>query len=261
MTFQKKPSLLLVLALLLAGTASAQVPPGWDATEFQISRLELEELLTRYESVLSSPGYSGALKEDARRSADLIRSRLEEGDFLAGDRIMVRLDRDPDLLPDTLVVERGAVLSVPNMGEISVYGILRSELEDLLRAEIGRFIREPNLTVQSLVRLSVQGSVGRPGFYVFPAEMLLSDVLMEAGGPGQTSELDKIQVRRGEETLLRGGEVQVALDEGRSLDQLGLRAGDEVTVPSADRNSIWPQVLRWTLVVGSSVLLGRRIWF
>ena len=188
------------------------------------------------------------------------RARLEEGDFRAGDRITISLDGEPELLPDTLLVERGAVLSLPNMGEISVYGILRSELEDHLRVEIGRFLREPNLTVQSLVRLSVQGSVGRPGFYVFPAEMLLQDVLMAAGGPAQSSKLDAISIRRGEETLMRGGEVQLALDEGRSLDQLGLRAGDELNVPLRATSNWRGTVLRWGAIIIFTTFLGVRIY-
>jgi len=259
MAFQIRPKLVF-LALLLPLALWAQVPSGWDATEFQLSREELEGLLARYESVISSPGYSGALKDDARRSADLIRNRLEEGDFRPGDRIALRLDNAPDLLPDTVLVERGAVISLPNMGQISVYGVLRSELQDYLTEEIGRYIRNPALRVRSLVRLSVQGAVGAPGFYVFPAETILSDVLMAAGGPGQASELDKITVRRGEEILFRDEEVQAALDEGRSLDQLGLRAGDEINVPARTPSTWVPTLIRWGAVIASTLLLGIRIF-
>ena len=259
----KAPSysrILLTLALLLPGAILAQVPPGWDATEFQISRQELQELLDRYESVLNSPGYSSDLKSEARRSADLIRSRLEEGDFLAGDRISVRLAGDPTLFPDTLLVERGSVITLPNIGEISLQGVLRSELKDHLTNEISRFVRDPELTVQSYVRLSVQGRVRSPGFYVFPAETLLADVIMVAGGPAEDSKLDDIRIRRGENRLMRGGEVLAALDQGRSLDQLGLRAGDEVTVPRRVAVIGWGLVVRWGAIIASTLLLGIRIF-
>jgi protein involved in polysaccharide export with SLBB domain len=186
--------------------------------------------------------------------------RLEEGDFRAGDRIAIRLASAPENFPDTLLVERGAVIDLPDMGRVPLRGILRSELQTFLTAEIGRFIRDPELTVQSLVRLSVQGAVESPGFYVFPAGMLLVDVLMAAGGPGQDSELDKIKVRRGDEILLRDGEVQAALDEGKSLDQLGLRAGDELTVPARTQSTWVPTLIRWGVLVASTMLLGIRIF-
>jgi hypothetical protein len=251
----------LCLILLLHGALHAQVPPGWDATEFQVSRVELQELLARYEAVISSPGYSGGLKEDARRSADLIRSRLTEGDFRAGDRITVRLAGAPEDFPDTLLVERGAVVDLPGMGRISVAGVLRSELQEHLSREIGRFIRNPDLTVQSLVRLSIQGAVRSPGFYVFPAEMLLGDVLMAAGGPQQDSRLDAIRIRRGEEVLLQDQDVQTALDEGRSIDQLGLRAGDEINIPQRTPSPLgWSTILRWGAIAASTLLLGIRIF-
>jgi protein involved in polysaccharide export with SLBB domain len=252
---------LILLVLILHGTLRAQVPPGWDATEFQVSRQELQDLLARYEAVISSPGYSGGVKEDARHSADLIRARLTEGDFTAGDRITLRLAGAPEDFPDTLLVERGAVVDLPGMGRISVAGILRSELQAHMAAEISRFVRNPDLTVQSLVRLSIQGAVRSPGFYVFPAEMLLGDVLMAAGGPQQDSRLDAIRIRRGEDVLLRGDEVQTALDEGRSIDQLGLRAGDEVTIPQRTPDALgWGTILRWGAVIASTLLLGVRIF-
>lgn len=252
---------LLALIILFPVMLSAQVPPGWDAAAFQMTRPELEELLARYESVMSSQGYSEALKEDAARSAELIRNRLEEGDFKVGDRIVVRLEGTrAGVLPDTILVEEGPSLDIPNMGVISLEGVLRSELQDHLTREMGRFVRDPSLTAQSLIRLSVQGAVGQPGFYVFPSEMLLSDVLMQAGGPGPRSDLEDIRVRRGSTNLMVGPEVQAALDDGRSLDQLGLQAGDEITVPEEPQQSWWPQVIRWGVIVTSTILLGIRIY-
>jgi len=252
---------LLMLAILVPGFLSAQVPPGWDAKTFQMSRAELEELLDRYESVLNSPGYSPELKADAAQSAELIRGRLEQGDFRVGDRIVVRLEGTrAGTLPDTLLVEEGPSLDIPNMGVVSLKGVLRSELTDHLTRELGQYIRDPSLTAQSLIRLSVQGAVGTPGFYVFPSEMLLSDVLMMAGGPGPQSDLEDIRVRRGSTELMTGDEVQAALDEGRSLDQLGLQAGDELTVPEKPQQSWWPQVIRWGVVITSTILLGIRIY-
>ncbi len=252
---------ILFLALVLPGFLGAQLPPGWDASEFQMTRSALEELLARYESVASSPGYSGGVKDDARRSAALIRARLEEGDFRVGDRIVVRLEGAPEgVLPDTLVVVAGSALSIPGMGRISLKGVLRSELQEHLTTEIGRFVRDPQLSARSLIRLSVQGAVGSPGFYVFPSEMLLSDVLMQAGGPSPRADLEDLRVRRGNLDLMDGTEVQTALDEGRSLDQLGLQAGDEITVSEKSEQNLWPQLLRWGVIIGSSLLLGVRIF-
>ena len=260
MTFPTRHLLFLALLVFIPRMVLAQVPAGWDATNLQVSRQELEELLTRYESVLNSTGYSEEMREDARRSANLIRQRLTEGDFVTGDRIAIMLLGAPEDFPDTLTVEPGSVVTLPNMGQISLQGILRSEVQEHLRTEIGRFVRNPQLTAQALVRLSVQGAVGTPGFYVFPAEMLLGDVLMAAGGPEQDSRLEDIRIRRGEDELMRGGEVLTALDEGRSIDQLGLRAGDELTVPQRLDVIGWGLVVRWGLVIASTLLLGIRIF-
>ncbi|MGD2071024.1 MAG: SLBB domain-containing protein [Gemmatimonadota bacterium] len=226
-----------------------------------MSRENLQDLLARYDSVIASPGYSNELKRDALRSADLIRTRLERGDFRVGDRIVLKVEGEAQgAIPDTLMVQDGPAITIPAMGRISLAGILRSELEDHLTREIGRYIRQPEITASSLIRISVQGAVGRPGFYVFPSDLLLGDVLMRAGGPGAQSDLEDIRVRRGDELIMEGGEMQTALDEGRSLDQLGLQAGDEITVGLEEQSSVWPQIFRYAMIISSSLFLGIRIF-
>ena len=110
-----------------------------------------------------------------------------------------------------------------------------------------------------MIRMSVEGGVGNVGFYTFRSDMLLSDALMAAGGL-QSARLDKISLRRGNEVLAEGEEVQLALQQGRSLDQLNLRAGDRIVVPVQQASRIWPQVFRWGALIASTTLLGYRLY-
>lgn len=82
---------------------------------------------------------------------------------------------------------------------------------------------------------------------------------MAAGGPGQSADMDKITVRRGSETFLDRDEYQEAITQGQSLDQLGLRAGDEIVVP-VSTGSWWPQIIRWGVMIASVTLIGIRIY-
>jgi hypothetical protein len=74
-------------------------------------------------------------------------------------------------------------------------------------------------------------STGQPGFYVVPANMLLSETLMMAGGPAPSSNLQELSIQRGAETVMEGQELQEALRQGLTLDQLNLQAGDQVVLP------------------------------
>jgi protein involved in polysaccharide export with SLBB domain len=111
-----------------------------------------------------------------------------------------------------------------------------------------------------LMRLSIQGQVGSPGFYVVPAESLVSEALMVAGGPASQADLDALRIERGSDRLMDGEELQEAMRDGRTLDQLNLQAGDQIVLPAARSGAgIWGAVLRYGLIVASTVLLGVRI--
>jgi hypothetical protein len=251
--------LLALSFFVVAPGAAQQSPVDWDPARLQVTRAELEDLMTRYEAVAASSAYSGGVRTDARNKAARIRSRLEHGDFGVGDRIWLRVQGQIEI-PDTLVVEPGPAVTLPNMGRISLEGVLRSELEAHMARELARYIQTPDVRTQSMIRLTVRGAVGTQGFHVFPSDMLLSDALMAAGGPAQTADWDKIHLERAGDRLLAEDEVTRALAEGRSLDQLGLQAGDILVVPQTRPSRVWPVVFRWSAIIVSTTLLGIRIF-
>jgi hypothetical protein len=167
--------------------------------------------------------------EARRNEARQIRERLRDGDFQTGDRIVLAVTGQPTLT-DTFAVRAGRTLLLPNLPEISLNGVLRSELGEFMTQQLGRFVRNPTVRAESLVRVAVMGAVTRPGFYSIPADLLLSDAIMVAGGPAGNAEPKRTVVRRSGTELLEGKEVQTALTAGRTLDQLNIRAGDEIVV-------------------------------
>jgi hypothetical protein len=247
-----------ILATLLAAAAlSGQIPVEFGPGSAELTREDLTALLQRYEEAIASPAYSGGVKDAARANVARIRERLEQGDFRVGDRVVLSVQGEPDL-PDTVVVEPGPQITLPLFGSISLAGVLRSEIQEHLTRELGRIIRAPVVRAQGLMRLSIQGSVGNPGFYVVPADMLVSDALMIAGGPAGGANLDALRIERGSTRLLEGRAMQDALLQGRTLDQLNLQAGDQILLP-AQSAGIWGSVLRYGLMVATTLWLGVRI--
>src|SRR5690606_34026939 len=129
---------------------------------------------------------------------------------------------------NTFVVQAGPAIILPRLGSISLRGVLRSELQDHLRTEIGRYIRNPSVQARSFVRLVITGSVASAGFHVVPINSVFSDVLMVAGGPSGNADLKEIRIEREDRVIWEGAALQQAIIEGRTLDQLSLRAGDEI---------------------------------
>jgi polysaccharide biosynthesis/export protein len=160
--------------------------------------------------------------------------------FQQGDRILLQVEGD-SALSDTFTVVAGPALRLPNIPEISLAGVKRSELEQYLTRELGRYINDPRIQARALIRVSVLGEVTKPGFYAMPVDLVLADALMVAGGATQDARIDRLRILRGSSALWEGAKLQTEIARGATLDQLGVRAGDQIDVPRGlrDPESKW----------------------
>jgi protein involved in polysaccharide export with SLBB domain len=188
----------------------------------------------------------------------LLRQRLEKGDFQDGDRIVVHVQgnalmpKDFAGIPETTTVRAGKHLEFPLMDDLSLDGVLRSELNDKLTAHFAHYIKDPSVRSTPLVRVAVIGTVGRPGYIYTLADSPLSDVIMQAGGPAADADMAAVVIKRGGDVIWDQQDTRAALADGMSLDRLHLRAGDEINVP-AQRNISWPTIIS---VAVSSIALA-----
>jgi protein involved in polysaccharide export with SLBB domain len=185
----------------------------------------------------------------------VIRERLSSGDFQIGDRVTLSVFGQPELQALTVPVEGGPLISLPQLGPITLRGVLRSELVAHLTQELSRFIINPQVQATSQIRISIQGAVGAPGFLHAPADMLLSEFIQMAGGPAGNANLEDIRIERINQVLWTGEEIEVVLVQGRTLDQMNLRGGDEVIVPERSE-SVWGEGFRWGVGIAVSVAFG-----
>ena len=172
----------------------------------------------------------------------LLRSRLEHGDFQEGDKILLAIDlpgngsegilarRGAD---DTVLVRSGKMLhfaSIPNIPDLSLEGVLRAELTDTITSHLVTYIRDPKVRAVPLLRVAVLGAVSKPGWYSTRTDAVLADLIMQAGGVNQESDVSKTLIKRAGEQIWSSDDVRAALADGLSLDRLNLRAGDEVFI-------------------------------
>jgi protein involved in polysaccharide export with SLBB domain len=201
----------------------------------------LQSSLVELDKFAASSGYSSRLRNEKRREAALIRARLEEGDLQVGDSLQVSVVGQIDY-SGSFSVGAGRVLSLPGLPDIPLQGVLRSEARDYLTTQLSRYIRDPQVRVRTMIRLSVFGSVGKPGFYQIPADVLATDAIMAAGGPAFDADPSKTFVRRGATEIWTREALQDAIRRGLTLDQLNLRAGDELVLDPRKRaggTSVW----------------------
>ncbi len=249
---------LMLLSLFVARPLGAQ-RPAQDATGVQATREELQSALQMSEDAARSLAYSPKLRERARQRAAALRTRLQQGDFRSGDPIMLMVEDQPTLT-DTFVVASDRTVSLPTIGKVPLFGVLRSELEPHLTENIARYIRDPIVTAGTFMRLSVAGGVGQPGFYLMSPNMPLTDALM-VSGLTETSKVEEIEIVRQGRRLLGGAELQLAIWEGSTLEELGIRSGDQILVPTRPALGFSPvQLVRNLSLISTFLFALNRIF-
>lgn len=228
---------ILALSFVVAPTLAQQ--PARPPVAGPQNRADLDAEATRLEQV----GQNGADSEKARAEAARIRARLRDGDFNTGDRVVVKVDSGVFARADTFVVREGKMVEFPGLPPITLTGVLHAEISDYLTQQLSRYFRDPKVQAYPLLRVAIFGPVGSPGYYTLPADLLLSDAIMSAGGPGSTAKMDETVVKRGEVQVIDKRDMQRALVYGYTLSQMNIRDGDAIHVGGVTRRN-WTNVLR-----------------
>ncbi|HEV8265279.1 MAG TPA: SLBB domain-containing protein [Gemmatimonadales bacterium] len=154
--------------------------------------------------------------------------------FQAGD--VIRLDVEGDtMFTGTFTVGPGPVLPLPEIGDIPLANVRRSDIEPYMQQQLGRYLRNRVVRAKALIRLSIVGEVERPGIYPVPIDLVLADAIMLAGGPTREAKFSATRIERGERRLVDGNRISQAIARGQTLDDLNLRAGDAIYVPAEAR--------------------------
>jgi hypothetical protein len=231
--------LLVVLAMLPTG-ALAQTAIG--EMRRQATRSELERAAKAAESAsLQAP--DDKTREKLRADAAAIRMRLDNGDFIPGDRINLIVVGD-SVLTDTFTVRGDRMLPLPNIPAISLHGVLDSELESHLTKELLRYIKTVELDATPVVRLSLLG-FPQSNFYTVPVDQSITDVIAAAGGWGSTAAVvpDKTVVRRDGKVFLDAKATAEAVRAGKTVGDMSLRNGDELYLPDKQSTGIgWQKI-------------------
>ena len=164
---------------------------------------------------------------------------------------------------DTFTVRVDQKLQLPDLPDISLAGVLDSELQGYLQTQLARYIRNPDVRAQALLRVSVSGAVGTPGFYSVRTDTPVSDVIMTAGGPATSAEMGKAVLRRGSAVVVKREGIQEAIRSEMTMTDIGARPGDELFVPEKATGTNWQRIgaaaasitgIVWTIVY----ITGRR---
>lgn len=183
------------------------------------------------------------------------------GDFAPGDGVRIKVWRDLSVadqsslqnlgLNDDFVIDSRGYVTLPVVGEMRVVGHTRKTLAQALEDSLD--IRAIRVMCLPLIRLTLLGAVNRPGSYLIEPKDSLWGLINKAGGPANGADFRKISVERSGRIIIN--DVLQSFEQAHSLEQIGVRSGDQVHVPNRQARNYFRTAVDAVTLTASFILL------
>jgi len=190
--------------------------------------------------------------------ANALVAQVPDDTVQVGDRILLRVDGEQQL-SDTFTVNAGPAITLPAIGDVALRHVRRADVERHLAQEVGRYLKQPVVHARVLVRLGILGEVEHPGFYAVPADAVLTQAIMVAGGPTRDAKFAKLRIERDAAVVAAGESLQQSITRGLTVDQMRLRSGDRLVVPRRRDAAATAQLLGILVTVPAAIFGLTRI--
>lgn len=158
----------------------------------------------------------------------------EEGVIGPGDTIRIAVLGEEQLTRQ-VIVDPGGNIALPLAGELKVGGLTPGQAAEMLRTELAKYVKRPDVTVDIVAtgrkNVVVAGAVRNPGAYEVDANARLMDAVALAGGSLPLANLAKVTVTRGQDKTTTTYDLATYAETADDAQNPPLQAGDIVTVP------------------------------
>ncbi|MGH1362052.1 MAG: polysaccharide biosynthesis/export family protein [Calditrichia bacterium] len=161
-----------------------------------------------------------------------------------GDGVRLTLYNISDPLTGDYYVQEDWHIQLPYIGLVDVRQREINEIRNEIFEKYAKIYRNPELTVRALYRINVLGEIKNPGVYFVTGVEKISDLLAEAGGETRDASINKIFFIREDQKMDIDGKA--ILEQGKRLNDIGLRSGDQIYIPRK----------RWLSFRNASVLIS-----
>ncbi len=134
----------------------------------------------------------------------------------------------------TAIIDRSGQIYFPKVGSVTVAGTKYGDLLPLLKAEIGKFYKNFDLTAGlgrlRSIQVFIVGYARRPGSFTIGSMSTLLNALFASGGPRSQGSLRTIQVKRNDKVITDFDLYEFLLKGDKSKD-IQLQNGDVIYIP------------------------------
>ena len=167
----------------------------------------------------------------------------------SGDGVRVIFYNISDPISGDYFCQQDGNIQLPYIGLVRGQEREFSMIHQEIVAKYDSLYRNPELTVQPLLKINVMGEVKKAGIIYVTGVETLRDAIALAGGETSDSNLEKIHLIRGNQRIDINAKQMIK--EGKNLDSVGLQSGDQIFVP----REWWVAVRNWGVVVSAAGLV------
>lgn len=138
-------------------------------------------------------------------------------------------------------------IDFPIVGRINVVRMTAKELETFLRSNFNVYIKQLNIDIKPLVRISLSGGFQRPGFYYIDQNRSLWEAVRLAGGTLLSDGINEMVWERG--GYEKSDDMVSLVENGTSLRKMGFKSGDQIWTPTPETRTFWDVVRDITPII------------
>ena len=177
----------------------------------------------------------------------------------AQDVLDISVYQATDLAKTVQVAEAGTI-NLPLVGDVQAAGVTAQELERTLKAKLGgKYLQNPQVTVfvkeYNSQRVTVEGSVEKPGVYPYRGRVSLLELIATAGGMREVADGTDVMIFRTASGARQAARFNIdEIKSGRAADPPIIQ-GDVVIVNVSTGKKFYQDVLKTLPMVGVFAML------
>lgn len=145
-----------------------------------------------------------------------------------GDGVRVIFYNVTEKITGDYFIQLDGKVQLPYIGLIDARDREFKDIKSEITGKYDSLYKDPELTIQPLLKINILGEVKQPGFYFLTGIEKLSGLLAMAGGETTDANVDGIYIIRNDKELDIDSDE---LADQNSLSDIGLKSGDRIIVP------------------------------
>ncbi len=155
-----------------------------------------------------------------------------------GDAIQILVYPDTSsFLHNVFRVDGEGNIFLPIVGKVRVTDMSEQEFIQFIKDNFSNYLKGPNLQVKHLIGVSLLGGFIRPGLYYVDQNLTLWQLLQMAGGTVHENGLKTMKWERNKKVI--NDDLVPYFQSGRSLQNLGMKSGDQIWTKTPGQPDIW----------------------